>query len=309
MAQQTEAACLLQTGALYGKRLLLQPEAGDPIFAGFKPGAFSLYFGDAPIVHFDREGRWQRAYFDDLHYLKGIDAAIQTIGRVREGENLVLKRKTLDAAESQAFDARIRSSAIDLIASLDDGRFDSVLPPVKARPVEPAELREFLLRVTRWDASAWSAYHEQYRQTYGPLPLLTPDATSPVVLQATIGHENGLAFGGATPFEYAVRSPAEFASHARSVAELLGRRVEQCKTVFLGGSDLLRRPADDIAAYLETVSECFPIEAATGPRHPDATGESPHTLKGIHTLLDRFDAPPPASDALGQLCGRSGSCA
>ena len=60
MAEQTEAACLLQTGAMYGRRVLLRPGSGDPIFAGFRPGVFSLYFGDDPIYHFDREGRWQR---------------------------------------------------------------------------------------------------------------------------------------------------------------------------------------------------------------------------------------------------------
>ena len=65
---RTEAACLLEQGALYRRRIGLEPvaRAGEPIFAGFKPGAFSLYFGDAPIYHFDLEGRWQRAFVDGL---------------------------------------------------------------------------------------------------------------------------------------------------------------------------------------------------------------------------------------------------
>src|SRR6202041_2646641 len=62
----TEAACLLEQGATYHRRIGFEPVAspGDPVFAGFKPGAFSLYFGDAPIYHFDLEGRWQRAFVD-----------------------------------------------------------------------------------------------------------------------------------------------------------------------------------------------------------------------------------------------------
>ena len=83
--QQTEAACLLQSGALYHHRIGLQPEQGDFVFAGFKQGAFSLYFGDSPIFHFDLEGRWQRAYIRDRHYLKRLDASIHEINRVREG--------------------------------------------------------------------------------------------------------------------------------------------------------------------------------------------------------------------------------
>jgi len=57
MAHQTEAACLLETGALYDTRVMLRAAEGDPIFAGFKPGAASLYFGDEPS---------RRAFFEEV---------------------------------------------------------------------------------------------------------------------------------------------------------------------------------------------------------------------------------------------------
>ena len=119
----TEAACLLEQGASYRRRIGLKPVVtpGDPIFAGFKQGAFSLYFGDAPIYHFDLEGRWQRAFVDGTHYLKGLDATVHAIDRVREGPNLVLKRRTLTCAEAADFDERVRSTALELIAGLDAG--------------------------------------------------------------------------------------------------------------------------------------------------------------------------------------------
>ncbi len=298
MAPQTEAECLLGTGAMYGRRLLLRGGTGAPVFAGFKPGGFSLYFGDAPIVHFDREGRWQRAFRDGLHYLKGLDAAVQTIDRVREGENLVLKRKSLNHSEVGVFDEWVRTTAVALTEALDSGRLIAVEPPTPRLPIRPEELRAFLGRVAGWDAPAWDAHRLRYLDTYGPLPFLPPDCPAPVVVQATLGHEGGLAFGGAPAAGHAVRSPDEFEAHARAVAALLGRRVEQCKSVFLGGSDVLLRPVGDVTAYLEILGRVFPIDAAGGPRPRSVSADAPPSLGGVHAFLDRFDARRHDRDAL-----------
>ena len=82
----TEAACLLEQGASYRRRIGLKPRAtsGDPIFAGFKQGAFSLYFGDAPIYHFDLEGRWQDDVIRDGPFMRYIllNATFITVGMV-----------------------------------------------------------------------------------------------------------------------------------------------------------------------------------------------------------------------------------
>ena len=77
-------------------------ERAEMVFAGFKQGAFSLYFGDAPIYHFDLEGRWQRAFLEPTHYLKSLDTRVQMIDRVREGANLVLKRWDLEDGSDPA---------------------------------------------------------------------------------------------------------------------------------------------------------------------------------------------------------------
>src|SRR5262249_43829385 len=150
MAHQTEAACLLETGALYGTRVLLRASEGEPIFAGFKAGAFSLYFGDEPIYHFDLEGRWQRAFVRGTHYLKGLDGNVQTIDRVREGANLVLKRRTLSALEVEQVDDLVRSTALSLLGRV--GReLDRVEPPANVLPLETGSLGEFLARIGSWD--------------------------------------------------------------------------------------------------------------------------------------------------------------
>ena len=109
MSHLSEAACLIEQGATYRWRVGLQPthEPGEPIFTGFKPGAFAVYFGDAPFFHFDLEGRWQRAFVDGTHFLKSLDGTVQTIDRMREGPNLVLKRSTLDDPTASEFDSQV----------------------------------------------------------------------------------------------------------------------------------------------------------------------------------------------------------
>ncbi|HMF35783.1 MAG TPA: hypothetical protein VKF17_04060, partial [Isosphaeraceae bacterium] len=196
--QPTEALCLLQGGALYRSRVGLVSASGpaDLLFAGFKNGAFSLYFGDAPIYHFDLEGRWQRAYVDVTHYLKSLDASVHAIDRVREGANLVLRRRALRDDEIRDLDLQVRAIALGQIAELDGGRLRRQEPPMgKAQPLDNAALRDFLERIARWDAAAWVAHHRQYQATYGPLPFLPPDCQNAVVLQATYGSAGGLSFG------------------------------------------------------------------------------------------------------------------
>ncbi|MDR3633570.1 MAG: hypothetical protein P4L84_07020 [Isosphaeraceae bacterium] len=281
MPAQTEAACLLESGALYAKRLILKAIPDSPIFAGFKTGAFSLYFGDAPIFHFDLEGRWQRAYASGLHYLKGLDGSVQTIDRVREGKNLVLKRRTLGYAEASDFDASVRTTALELLDMLGARTLERVGPPAGAEPVTDDELKSFLERIVTWDSAAWFSHRERYLDTYGHLPFLPPDCPHAVILQATLGHAGGRAFGLGHAHEHDVRSAGEFEQHARAVAKLLGRRLEQCKGVFLAGADALRRPESEVTGFLETIRTVF----GTTARNEDAAA--------VHSFLDGPPGPGP----------------
>ncbi|SIO59420.1 hypothetical protein SAMN05444166_6045 [Singulisphaera sp. GP187] len=283
MALQTEAECLLDTGVLYGVRVMLRPPLGDPIFAGFKQGAFSLYYGDGPIYHFDREGRWQRAFIHGIHYLKGLDTTIQAIDRVREGVNMVLKRRTLFFAEASDLDASIRATALDLLEALSSGRLKRADPPSKAQPLSSDELYDFLGRIVEWDATAWFAHREKYLATYGVLPFLPPDSQNALILQATLGHADGIAFGGGAAAPHYQRSIPEFATHTREVAKLYGQRLLQYRTLFLAGSDVLRRPNDEIVALLETIARSE--LCAT-------TGEAPR-LEAVHAFLDNLASPRP----------------
>ncbi len=285
----TEASCLLQAGALYRRRvgLVSASAPAELLFAGFKDGAFSLYFGDAPIYHFDLEGRWQRAYVEATHYLKSLGTSIHAIDRVREGANLVLRRRALRDDEIRALDLQVRGIALGLIAELDGCRLRRQEPPPdKAQPLDNAELRDFLARIARWDAAAWVAHLRQYQATYGPLPFLPPDCQNAVVLQATHGSAGGLCFGNGPASEHVIRSPAEFQQHVRDVARLLGRRLLQTRIAFLASGDVLRRPADDVLTYLEIVGR--------------ALEGFPH-IEGIYVFLDDLSAPCPGPGAFQEF--------
>ena len=196
MAHQTEAACLLETGAMYGKRLLLHPPTGGPIFAGFRPGVFSLYFGDAPIYHFDREGRWQRAFIAGTHYLKGLDATVQAIDRVREGANMVLKRRTLGHAEASDLDAQVRTAALELLDALEGGRLASAGSPRTGHAdIRRDELRDTLERVAGLGRGRLVRPPRALPRNLRPDAHPSPRLPEPLVLQATLGHAGGVAFG------------------------------------------------------------------------------------------------------------------
>ena len=294
MAHETEAACLLRSGSMYPIRVGLKPSNSDPIFLGIKPGAISIYFGDAPIYHFDLDGRWQRAFVDGLHYLKGLDTAVHTIDRVREGENLVLRRRALSFAETVDLDEHLRSMAIGLIVGLG-GSLEPIDPPPGCIPLTIETARTLVERIALWDTPAWFAHRERYLGTYGPIPFIPPDASHPVILQATLGHERGPGFGGENPATYYERSSTEFAEHARTVAGLLGRRAIQCRQVYLAGADAMRRPLDAILADLDIASGTFAM--SDGRPRPRARDVNPlddaPSLDGVHAFLHEFDRPTP----------------
>jgi hypothetical protein len=297
----TEAACLLERGTSYRRRTgLMRPgTATDPIFAGFKHAAFSLYFGDAPIYHFDLEGRWQRAFINGTHFLKGLDAGIQGLDRVRAGQNLTLIRRTLSEAEARDIDHGVRATVVDLLSDLDSGRLPQKDPPIdKAAPLAKEELRGFLERIIAWDSTAWHAHRERYCATYGPLPFLPPECVSAVVLQATLGHKSARTFGLGTAAEPGVRSRVEFEAHTRAVSELWGRRLLQTRTLFLAGSDVMHQPFEHVAFYLDAVLRVFPIRPASARAEGSRADldEGTPRFDGVHAFLDNFDArvPKPA---------------
>ncbi|RUL88046.1 hypothetical protein [Tautonia sociabilis] len=264
-ASQTEAEALLQHGALYPIRLGIRPSspAGPLVFAGFKHGAFSLYFGDEPSYHFDLEGRWQRCYLDPSHFLRRLDGSTQAIDRPRVGPNLTLDRRTLDRAEADAIDEEIRGMAADLAGRIASGACALIAPPEPTRAIDRDDLLAMLGRISSWDAIAWAGHRDRYRATFGPIPFLPPDALDAVVLQATVGGES--------------RSLEGFSRHCRDVAALLGLGAVPLRTLFLSGPDVLRRPAAEVEGLLLLAREAFPLAEGPAPaRRSDLPVDRPH---------------------------------
>jgi hypothetical protein len=299
-AQSTEASCLLQSGALYHHRVGLVPASGhaDMVFAGVKKGAFSLYFGDAPIYHFDLEGRWQRAFVDSTHYLKSLDTTVWAIDRVREGPNLVLRRRSLAEDEVRDLDLQIRGIALGMICELEQGRVGRQEPPQgRGRSLGNDELRDCLTRIAAWDEGAWQAHRTRYHATYGPLPFLTPECQNAVVVQATRGHAGGVGFAGGPVTRNSICTPEEFEEHVKNVVQLLGRRLLQTRLAFLAGSDVLRRPADEMIENLEILGRHFEIIPKQKGRAAPLVDDKAH-LEGVHTFLDDFSLPRPGPESL-----------
>ena len=286
MPHETEAACLLRTGAQYPRRVGLARPGEPPAFAGFKRGTFSLYFGDDPIFHYDRQGRWQRIYLDGVHYRKSLDNAVDAIGRVRTDSGLELRRRPVPYAEAADLDARARGVALGLLDGLLAGGVETLPPPEGVEPIGPEALRSTLEEIAGWDAARWFVHREKYLNAYGPIGFVPPDCHASIVAQSTLGDACGWAFGGASPREHHVRTPEEFARHCRDVAALWGPRATQAKGVYLAGGDALCRPVEEVEAALRTLAGVFPMATGAGPQRLRDLPEDVPRLEGVDGWAD-----------------------
>lgn len=159
---ETEAAGLLRVGVIYPRRIGLRDASGHLLFAGVKRGAFSLYFDDEPIYHFDLDGRWQRAYVDGDHYRKALGQSVDRIGRTRVDEGIALSRHVASRTEIDSLDDSIRATALDVSVGLSEGRFAIVPPPDPSAALGVEDLRDLLDRVATWDAAAWFSRREDW---------------------------------------------------------------------------------------------------------------------------------------------------
>ncbi len=290
MSVRTEADCLLEQGALYLSRVLLRDEQDSPIFAGFKAGAFSLYYGDEPIFHFDLAGRWQRAYLGGAHFLKSLDTTVKSIVRVREGANLVLKRKTLSYEQVSDLDHQIRQAAIDLIDGLAFAKLQRVDPGAEDRHLDSETLRDFLERVVLWDAPAWFSQRERYLAAYHGHPFQPPDGVARIVVQASYGDREPSTFEEPRGIPHHICSPKEFETHVSAVSRLWGERIRQARAIYLSGSDILHLPADRIISYLTTLAQNF----AVGRTEEGESGPAP--LEEVHAFLEDPSQPLPTRE-------------
>lgn len=318
MSQLTEAQCLIEQGAMFPYRQGFRDvETGGTILIGFKTGACSIYFDDAPIYHFDLEGRWQRAFVGadtsapdtpknlagvpGTHYLKALDTSTTALVRLREGHEIKIRRRRLGFAETVQFDDHVRKVAMSLYEGIASGRLKPVDPPSEGRaagtPPDLGELLSFFDRVAGWDTATWTRQKENFMATYGPQPMSPPVCPGPVVLQATLGDsgEHGIGFGGCRTTPLYVRSKEEFERHAGRVVALWGRRLAQARGIHMAGSDLITRPMPEVIDAMETAARMF------GEVTVDVTHrviDPPRSLRktDMHMMTHHLERTPPTPE-------------
>ena len=253
---------------------------------------FPLYFGDAPIYHFDLDGRWQRAFLDGTHYLKGLDADVHAIARVREGPNLVLKRRTLAEAEADELDERVRSTALELIAGLDSGS----LGRVEAGVVQSDTACKPRSCAIFWSVSARGTPPRGVRIENGTRPNWVPtlscrlNARTPssckrlTVTRPRKASRQAIALGcGRDMGASAAAKPRHLPGGKRRVSSTQKR-----------GRDLPERDRPDIS------------DRAQEPRRhkEEAEGSEKPRFDGVHAFLDEFALARPDGDGWRQLAER-----
>lgn len=279
MAQVTEAACLIDQGAMFPNRQGFRDSTGKTVLIGFKPGACSIYFDDEPIYHFDLEGRWQRAFIGvdqndpetptnlagvpGRHYLKSLDTTTTSLVRIREGSEIKIHRQHLGFSQTVDLDDHVRQMAMNLHARIASGELQPINPPSQGRTagraVEVTEVLDFLERIAAWDTASWTRQKERFLSTFGPLPMAPPGAPGAMTLQSTLGDSGTkpIGFGGSDSTELYVRSPDEFQKHLMLVLSLWGRRMPQARGIFLAGSNVIHQPMSTVIDVLDQIQEAL----------------------------------------------------
>ena len=206
------------------------------------------------------------------------------IDRVREGANLVLKRRTLSYAEASDFDARVRSMALELMSDIDAGRTTTRAPRGQGAPLINDELRDFLDRISDWDSAAWFAHTRAVPGDLRPPALLAarvPECRRP---PGHFGTPGGPDFRPVSRGR-AIVSARRVRAARREVAALLGRRLLQSRIDLPGRERRLAPPGPGCPAYLDTINRTFPI------RRHGRKRRQPLRFDGVHAFLDDFAFP------------------
>ena len=136
-----------EASALTRRAELLLGGATEPTVFGVKEdGAWSIYFGTAPVFHFDPEGRLKRAFVDGRLY-RTQAATLAKLTRERTTNETVLKRSDLTAGERDAFVASVRSRLSELLSAINDDDRVQILRSLPQR-FSPFVTLSLLLKAT-----------------------------------------------------------------------------------------------------------------------------------------------------------------
>jgi hypothetical protein len=257
---ETEAELLFRSGQLYLRRVGFVGPDGVLTFVGVKHGAVSVYWGDAPHLHFDLDGRWQRIFLEGTHYRKGLDGRTVALDRPRVDGRMQLERGELGGESVARLDAWAASRAGALAEAVRSGAVESVPPPAPAAGLDPVEAAGWLDLVSGWDARRWVEQSRLVRDAAHPWPALPPAGEGLLVVQATLGESGMVGTGGERPPEaLRVRSVTGFADHLAAMRTIVGRRLAQYRGVYLAGPDALGQDPALVMEWLGAIGAAFPM--------------------------------------------------
>jgi|APLak6261675434_1056106.scaffolds.fasta_scaffold00379_4 hypothetical protein len=192
----------------------------------------SLYDADGQVVHFDLEGRWQRAKLGGRSFLRGLDGVVlERFGGAR-GEDL---RVTDPRAVHQ-----------QVVALVDAAR-------------EGAKVA-----LPGWTVDALLAEKARFLEAYRPVGIVPPDRYRSLIIQATHGCAwNGCLFCSLYKGQrHRVVPPDELRAHVQRVKRFVGSGLAERRGVFLGEANALAMPLPALLDTFAVLRDELPAHAA-----------------------------------------------
>jgi radical SAM superfamily enzyme YgiQ (UPF0313 family) len=210
---------------------------------GETPTTRSLYEADGDAVHFDLEGRWNRAQLDGHTFLRGLDG-------------VVLERfGAADGADARLRDPRATHAQIVALVE-------------RARPGAPPTLSD-------WTVERLLAEPQRFLAAYRPVGIVPPDRYRSLIIQATQGCAyNGCLFCSLYKGQrHRVVPPDELRAHVRRVKDFIGSGLGERRGVFLGEANALAMPQSSLLSVLDVVHDELPTLARDVSSFIDAFDE------------------------------------
>ncbi len=237
----SEAEALLTEGRSFPNRLGIRRPNAPFLLVGWKADGVSIYEGDAPITHFDLNGRWVRAYRDDRHYLRALDGRVIAVDRPREDGQMVLDRRVLERPEADTLDERIRAWVAAIARDVEQRAVQ--LEPTPDTSVEVDRLTKTLKTIVEQTAEAWRSQEQLWTSTYRRFGFLPPETHRTIRVQACPGEVDGIGFGGSEAEVGDISVICDLNAHLQAIAELERRRLDNPRPISYGeGGALLQGP-------------------------------------------------------------------
>jgi hypothetical protein len=188
----------------------------------------SLYAASGEVVHFDLEGRWQRANLGGRTFLRGLDGVVlERFGGPKGSDARIAHVRAVHEAVCQFTDS--------------------------ARPGAPLDW-------PRWSAEQLMQEAQRFLEAYRPVGIVPPDRYRSLIIQATQGCSfNGCLFCSLYKGQrHRVVPIAELGEHVRRVKAFVGSGLDERRGIFLGEANALAMPQQHLLSIFEVLHHELP---------------------------------------------------